>query len=620
MGPVVRIHSSAVWVDPTVVKGRSSVLRRAARVACAAAIAAALAAALGGASVASAQPSDSPAVWTVQEFTVPTVDASGAPDAAAAAADQWRPDIFGSWIVWQDERNAALSKADIYGFRFTPAGQPVNLLLSREAGMGSLAEADTDSWPSLTEQWVVWTTGNLGEEPTSVRALDLSRDLTNPANLAPTLLTEPSWYGYWPVAFGERALFMANSTFPAWQPGVFVWDFSTGTRSQPSTTTSALPGPLAGYGDLIVWTDSRGADVDLYGMYLSDGVEFPICTASGNQESPTVYGNTVVWADFRVASDADIFGATVSKASHTATEFQVTSLPTNEMEPTIGGDIEDVGGVPTAVADLVVWVDTRATGTSGAHLFAKSLKTGVEFPVSTMAGGQSDPEMEGRMLVWQQWNLQNDSGDVHGARIYHWDGSATLATKSGSLWTRRTALTLACAASLTEGSVTDMRLSTGDDVVLWGGPWENLQSYQSFPVVTLPSGDGVKQVSAQYFGDLAGGDRTYSPVRTISVTLDTKRPVPKAPRSASVRRGAYVKLAYRANDALSPKARVTIKVKTLGGKTLKTMTVRSAVTNTSLTKRFRCALPKGSYRFWVYARDLAGNTQAKAASNRLTVR
>src|SRR5665647_2125442 len=101
--------------------------------------------------------------------------ASGAPDAAAAAKDQWRPDLFGSWIVWQDERNAVTTSSDIYGFRFTPASLPINLLLSRETGMGSLVEVDPDSWPSVTEQWATWATGDIGEEPTSVRALDLSK-------------------------------------------------------------------------------------------------------------------------------------------------------------------------------------------------------------------------------------------------------------------------------------------------------------------------------------------------------------------------------------------------------------------------------------------------------------
>lgn len=402
---------------------------------------------------------------------------------------------------------------------------------------------------------------------------------------------------------------------------MFVWDFSDGTRSQSSTTQTALSGPHAGWGDLIVWTDSRGASMDLYGMYLSNGIEFPICTAAGAQDMPAIYGDTVVWADWRGGSGfADIYGATVNKATHSVTEFQITSSPGHESDPTIGGDIEDVGGVPTPVADLVVWCGHSGVLGSGQHLFATSLKTGVEFRVCTAAGGQSDPQIEGRMLVWTQWNAANNSNDVHGARIYHWDGEATLATRSGSLWTRRTDLTLACTATLNGGTVTDLRLSTGGDIALWDGPWASWHGFASFPVVTLPAGDGVKQVSAQYAGDLAGGGRAYSPVRTIAVTLDTGRPVPKAPRRATTRRGAYATLRYRVNDALGPKARVTIKVKTLGGRTVKKVTFASKPVNTLLAWRFRCRLARKTYRFYVYATDAAGNVQSKVGRNRLIVK
>ena len=42
--------------------------------------------------------------------------------------------------------------------------------------------------------------------------------------------------------------------------------------------------------------------------------------------------------------------------------------------------------------------------------------------------------------------------------------------------------------------------------------------------------------------------------------------------------------------------------------------------NTALTTRFTCKLRAGTYRFSVQAIDAAGNTQAGAASQRLTVR
>ena len=39
----------------------------------------------------------------------------------------------------------------------------------------------------------------------------------------------------------------------------------------------------------------------------------------------------------------------------------------------------------------------------------------------------------------------------------------------------------------------------------------------------------------------------------------------------------------------------------------------------ALVGDFRCGLALGTYRFTVYAKDLAGNPQAKAGSAKLTV-
>ncbi len=118
--------------------------------------------------------------------------------------------------------------------------------------------------------------------------------------------------------------------------------------------------------------------------------------------------------------------------------------------------------------------------------------------------------------------------------------------------------------------------------------------------------------------DVAGGVEAY---KSRTLRIDTVRPKTVAPRSASVRRGRYVYLYYKASDARpgSPTATVKIKI-TYRGKTVKQITLRDRKVNKTLRYRFRCTLPKRTYRFYVYATDTAGNTQSKVRSNRLTVR
>jgi hypothetical protein len=115
---------------------------------------------------------------------------------------------------------------------------------------------------------------------------------------------------------------------------------------------------------------------------------------------------------------------------------------------------------------------------------------------------------------------------------------------------------------------------------------------------------------------------TVEAPKTCTVRIDTLGPKTLAPKSASVRRGGYVTLKYRVNDVRpgSPTATVTIKIKTLSGKTVKQVALKNRPVNTDLGYRFRCTLPKRVYKFYVLATDTAGNRQTRTGSNRLTVR
>ena len=109
------------------------------------------------------------------------------------------------------------------------------------------------------------------------------------------------------------------------------------------------------------------------------------------------------------------------------------------------------------------------------------------------------------------------------------------------------------------------------------------------------------------------------------VKIDKVKPRTAAPKQATARRGAKATLRYRVTDAKpgSGKAVVVIKVKNPKGKLVKTLKlgqrpVKNALQSTTfkVPKKWK----RGTYRFFVYATDLAGNTQLKAASNKLLVR
>ena len=106
------------------------------------------------------------------------------------------------------------------------------------------------------------------------------------------------------------------------------------------------------------------------------------------------------------------------------------------------------------------------------------------------------------------------------------------------------------------------------------------------------------------------------------ISVDTKRPNPAGTKAASVRRGAKATLRYKIKDPApsSGKATVRIVIRKVGGKVVKTVTLKSRPVGKSLKYRFVCKLQKGRYRYFVFATDAAGNKQTKVARNTLRVR
>lgn len=115
-----------------------------------------------------------------------------------------------------------------------------------------------------------------------------------------------------------------------------------------------------------------------------------------------------------------------------------------------------------------------------------------------------------------------------------------------------------------------------------------------------------------------------APDQTITVNVDTRKPATAAPSSAAARRGAAATLKYRVDDTTpcAGTAVVTIKIRNGAGTIVKTLRLGSKCVGTLRSARFTvpATWKACAYRFTVYATDAAGNAQAKAASNRLTVK
>jgi hypothetical protein len=141
-------------------------------------------------------------------------------------------------------------------------------------------------------------------------------------------------------------------------------------------------------------------------------------------------------------------------------------------------------------------------------------------------------------------------------------------------------------------------------------------------LVTLPapadhSGDGPHTILYRS-ADVAGN---LEEAHKLTIGIDTRRPRTRAPFAATVMRYQTATLNYKVLDAPPDggTADVTIRIRNDAGGLVKTLVFAGKPVNTLLSASFTCGLAAGSYRFYVYAADAAGNRQSQAAFNRLKV-
>ena len=138
----------------------------------------------------------------------------------------------------------------------------------------------------------------------------------------------------------------------------------------------------------------------------------------------------------------------------------------------------------------------------------------------------------------------------------------------------------------------------------------------SLATVTVPASPNASHTLAYHATDVATNTCAE---QTLSFTIDTTGPT-TAGRAASGRKGRYVRLRYVLRDNLSPKATaVRIIVKNARGKVAKRFGLGTKKTAAWYSVKWE---PKagGTYRYYVYGKDLTRNAQRRVGSAKVIVR
>jgi hypothetical protein len=401
-------------------------------------------------------------------------------------------------------------------------------------------------------------------------------------------------------------------------------------------------GPARVSGKFVVWSEGR----DVRALDLRYGKPFVIGAGWGGYD---VSGRTaaVVLGEGTEAS-IHLYDLVARKGY-----AQPVTLPA-------GFPAGSVTGSPRLSEDLVVFdvldVSTGLHAVCGARYDRASRTVGHPFRMSG-AGSALFPDVSGSLAVWLQ---TGESGGVHAAlldllvdppqtsetplatptaddavfpaisgRLAVWGGTVAEAPVVEG------ALCDAVAGTWSPSFVIDSSLApvepdVSGDLVVFSGSTSPVAAARVYGALVTESGGtiavgtpfliGGRDVRLPAVADdvavwLERRDGLYSKRAAL---LDPERPSSRAPTAARVRKGAAMTLKYRIDDRLW-RAKVTLVVKNRRGQVVLALRKGWRPTNKLDSARTICRLPRGVYRFYVKATNMAGKSVARPASNRLKV-
>lgn len=277
------------------------------------------------------------------------------------------PAIYGSTIVWQDNRNG---NWDIYiqdlstkkETRITKSGSVDNAIKPAIYG-NRIVWMDKRNGGSVNNQWG-------GED---VYMYDFSNKKETRITKS-TMSIDPD-YSFSLAIYGNKILWGVDGAF-------CIYDIPTHKENWVSTSTASFY--HAFNGNIVAWIYEMNAAEggNLYMYNLSTNTETPIVT-SNSAGSPDVYGNKIVYEDHRNNNTwgiGDIYMYDVT----THQETQITNHGTAEYI------------TPGIYGNSIIWVDHRS---GHDNIYAYDLITHQQIH-TTDTSDQSVPDIYGNKVVW----------------------------------------------------------------------------------------------------------------------------------------------------------------------------------------------------------------------------
>ncbi|MBI4697500.1 MAG: thrombospondin type 3 repeat-containing protein [Nitrospirae bacterium] len=271
---------------------------------------------------------------------------------------------------------------------------PLNPGETKDSDVGEI-QITTDSSDqksaSIFGNKIVWMDGRNGKS--DIYMYDISSGIETPLITAPGDQSIP----------GISGLRVVYTDFADSLTDLHIYDISTGTDTQIFTHLPRLHAAPSISGNYIVWEDMwrDGITTSNIWMYdLSAGAITKITSRTGDECTPKMSGNRIVWADARAGFGTgadDIYMYDLSAGIET----QVIAGPFDERPRGISGS-------------RIVWSDDR---NGNYDVFMYDLSTGVETRITTNPFNQRVSGIFGKNIVWT--DDRNGNNDIY---LYAGDG------------------------------------------------------------------------------------------------------------------------------------------------------------------------------------------------------
>ena len=207
-----------------------------------------------------------------------------------------------------------------------------------------------------------------------------------------TKITDDDFPQYNPVIDGDYVVY--EDRRDGGVGNLYLYDIVTGTETKLTSDPAVMSVHADISGDRIVWQDNRNGNWDIYTYLISrpDLGAYPLIDFPGDQTSPAIHGNTLVWADHR----GDQFSANI---------FMYDLSTGDVTQITDDNDLQQWD--PDVYEHLIVYGDGR-NGNQDIYMY--NTYTGEETQLTDDPAIQKNPSIHGRRVVWEDnrdgnWNL-----------------------------------------------------------------------------------------------------------------------------------------------------------------------------------------------------------------------